>query len=176
MKKTKVNSLNKKDSKDRNRFNWKIFVISLVIVYGVAFLGNLLTFENTNSEWYNSIKPSITPPDYVFPIVWNILFFLIALSFYLAWTSSKKQKIKNKILLIFGINLFLNIFWSFLFFGLKSPAFAFIELIFLEFSILAMILITRKINKLSSYLLIPYFVWVLFAGFLNYLIAFRNIY
>lgn len=155
----------------KKRINWKILVVSLVIVYLVAFIGSLFTNPNTDTEWYESTKTSITPPNWVFPIVWNILFFLIAISLYLAWTNAKKKD-KHKLALVFGINLILNIFWSAIFFGLKNPTLAFFELILLWFSILVMVLTTYKINKLSSHLLWPYLIWMTFAGILNFLISF----
>ena len=155
----------------KKRINWKILIISLIMVYLVAFIGSLFTSPVTDSAWYESIKPSITPPNWVFPIVWNILFFLIAISLYISWISAKKIE-KKKIVLVFGINFILNIFWSVLYFGLKNPSLAFFELIVLWFSILIMILVTCRINKIASYLLVPYFLWVSFAGVLNYLSAF----
>jgi len=151
---------------------WKILIICFIIVYLVAFIGSIFTSSAVNSQWYSSIKPSITPPNYVFPIVWNILFFLIAFSLYLAWINSKNKKIKTKVAWAFGVNFILNIFWSVFYFYLKNPEFAFFELILLWFSILSMIIITWRINKKSAYLLIPYFLWVTFAGILNYLSAF----
>lgn len=150
---------------------WKVLISSLVIVYLVAFIGSLFTTGNTNSEWYQQIKPSITPPNYIFPIVWNILFFLIALSLYFAWINSKGN-LKKKIFIVFAINLILNILWSVLFFSLKQPAIAFIELLILWLSIIAMISVSYKADKKAAYLLIPYLLWVSFAGVLNYLIAF----
>ena len=75
-------------------------------------------------------------------------------------------------MLVFGINFILNILWSVLFFGLKMLQLAFVEVIIFWFSILAMILITRKISKKSSWLLIPYLIWVAFASVLTYLAAF----
>jgi len=145
----------------------KTLVVCIVVVYAVAFIGSLFTTGNTSGEWYESIKPSITPPNWVFPVVWNILFFLIALSLYFSWIHAKNQK--NKIMIVFGINFLLNILWSVLYFTLKNPLYAFIELIFLWLSILTMVLVTYKINKTSSYLLLPYLLWVSFAGVLNYL-------
>lgn len=148
--------------------NYKTLAISLIIVYAFAFAGSLFT---DTGGWYESVKPSITPPNFVFPIVWNILFFLIAISLYLAYTNAKKNQ-KKEIAFVFGINLFLNVLWSILFFGLQKPQFAFVELILLEVSIVLMIIKTNKIYKTSSYLLIPYLLWVAFAGILNWLIAF----
>lgn len=155
----------------KKRLNWKVLITCLVIVYLVAFLGSLFTSPNTSpdSEYYNSIKPSITPPNWVFPVVWNVLFFLIALSLYLSWIDSKNVKQKKTLIWVFGINLFANFLWSVLYFGLRNPAFAFVDLFAIWFSIIGMIFITNKINKTASYLLIPYFLWVSFAGVLNYL-------
>lgn len=155
----------------KRRINFKILLFSFLIVYSVAFLGSLLTMNNVNSSWYESIKPTITPPNFVFPIVWNILFFLISLSLYFLWTRANKIS-KKKIAILFGINLFLNLLWSFLFFYLKNPLASFIELILLVISTKLIILFSWRINKTSSYLLIPYLVWLIFAGVLNYLIIF----
>ena len=149
--------------------HWKPFIISVLIVFAVAFLGNSVTTKVVNSSWYESIKPSITPPNYVFPIVWNILFFLLATSMYLAWIHSKKRK-KKIIAWEYGINLFLNFLWSLIFFGLKSPLYAFIVLIFLWVSIFSMMYVTWDINRKASYFLLPYLLWVSFAGVLNFLI------
>jgi len=154
------------------KINYKVLIISLIVVYSVAFFGGLFTSQNVNSEWYESTKTSLTPPNFIFPIVWNILFFLIAISLYLAWTSAKNKTTKKTIAIIFGINLFLNFAWSIIFFGLQNPKGAFIELIVLWISIVAMIYTTYRINKTSSYLLIPYLLWVSFAGILNWMITF----
>ena len=153
------------------KINWKILVASLVIVYFVAFVGSLFTSPATDSEWYESIRPSITPPNWVFPVVWNILFFLIAISLYISWINANKTE-KKKLVWVFGINFVLNIFWSVLYFGLKNPLASFFELILLWVSILVMVFVTYKIRKTASYLLIPYLFWVAFAGILNYLSAF----
>ncbi|PIO08007.1 TspO protein [Candidatus Pacearchaeota archaeon CG10_big_fil_rev_8_21_14_0_10_34_12] len=156
------------------RINWKVLIISLAIVYGISFVGSLFTSSTVNSDWYDSVKPSITSPNWVFPVVWNILFFLIALSLYFAWTSTRKKdkSTKKRIAIIFGINLFLNVAWSFLFFRIQNPLWAFFELIVLWFSIISMLVLTWRIKKLSFYFLIPYSLWVSFAGILNWLIAF----
>ncbi len=153
------------------KINWKVLIVCFVIVYGIAFLGSIFTSANVDGSWYQEIKPSITPPNYVFPIVWNILFFLIALSLYFAWLKAKKKQ-KRIVALVFGINLFLNALWSYLFFELKNPDYSFSELTLLWISIWFMIAVTRRIDKKAAWLLVPYLAWVLFAGVLNYLIAF----
>lgn len=154
------------------KINWKVLVISFLIVFAVAFIGSLFTSPNTDTGWYNSIKPEITPPNWVFPVVWNILFILIALSLYVAWINSKNKKHKRNIIIAFGINFILNILWSVLYFGLKNLFAAFIEIFFLWSSIMFMTYIAYNINRKAGYLLIPYLLWVSFAVILNYLSVF----
>jgi translocator protein len=160
------------------RVNVRTLVLCLFIVYLIAFIGSLFVSNTINSPWYSSIKTPITPPNWVFPVVWNILFLFIASSLYLSWTANtktKKESKKNriKIAIIFGINLLLNIFWSYLFFTLQSPLFSFYELIAFEVSIFVMIVITYRIRKSAGLILIPYALWIIFAGILNYIIAFH---
>jgi len=160
-----------KRGKKKIKENWKVLLICLFAVYVVAFAGSLFTSSGANSSWYMSIKPTITPPNFIFPIAWNVLFFLIALSLYFSWIGAKKKQ-KMQIALVFGINFFLNVLWSILFFGLKRANIAFFELIVLWISILSMIFVTWNINKKSAMLLVPYAFWVGFAGILNFLVAF----
>lgn len=154
------------------KIKWKILAVCFLAVFSVAILGSLFTSSSVNSSWYQSIKPNFTPPNFVFPIVWNILFLMIAVSLFLAWTSAKNLKMRRKIAAIFGMNLLLNFLWSFLFFYKQNPFGAFFDLVALWITIVAMIYTTYKVNKTSAYLLVPYLLWVSFAGFLNWTIAF----
>ena len=157
----------------KKKFNFKFLILCFLIVFVLlGGIGSLFTTPNTNTDWYNSIKPDITPPSFVFPIVWNILFLLISISLYFAWTNSKNKKQKKNVAVVFGINFILNIFWSVLFFGLKIPKLAFAEIILLWLSMGTIFLTTWKIKKLSSWLILPYWIWVSFAGILNWIIAF----
>jgi len=149
------------------KINYKVLISCLVIVYLIAFIGSLFTSGNTNLEWYINNKPTITPPNYVFPIVWNILFFLIALSLYFAWIKANKEQ-KKKIAFVFGLNLILNVLWSFLFFKLQQPLWAFVDLLLFLATIILMISVTWEVDRKVSYLLVPYLLWVTFAGVLNW--------
>ncbi|MEM4259305.1 MAG: TspO/MBR family protein [Candidatus Pacearchaeota archaeon] len=146
--------------------NWKVLILSFIFVHIAAFLGSRFTDVG---DWYESVKPSITPPNFVFPIVWTTLFILISIALYLTYVNSKE---KNAVAIAFSLNLVLNSLWSYLFFGMQNPVAAFYELIFLWLSILLIIFVSWRANKLASYLLIPYLIWVSFAGVLNYLVAF----
>lgn len=150
------------------KINFRLLLSCFFAVFLVASIGSIFTSGSVKSDWYRSVRPAITPPDFIFPIVWGILFLLMALSLYLAWLNSSQAQ-KPKLALLFGANFALNVLWSFLFFRLRNPALAFVEIIFLLLSILAMILFTHKTSKTASYLLVPYFLWVAFASVLNYL-------
>ena len=151
------------------KLNARALIFSFVIVFIVAFMGSLFT---DIGPWYESVKPSITPPSFVFPIAWTILFILIALSLYFALVNSKNKGQKKKIAWVYGLNFILNILWSLLFFTLKKPKLAFAEIIILWLSIAGMILVSWKIDKKAGWLLLPYLLWVAFASVLTFLIAF----
>lgn len=147
----------------------KAYIISFVILATVAIFPNDV-MKATNSKWYQCIRPSITPPNIVFPIVWTILYTLIAIA--LAQTLMVKHDLNKKRILLwyFGVNLVLNVVWSLLYFGLKEVTAAFIVLIGL---ILSQFMIMKFVNDLLPpwvlWILVPYFLWLLFAAVLNFL-------
>lgn len=143
-----------------------VLLTSILIVFLFASIGSIFTYSEVNSSWYLENKPSFTPPNLVFPIVWTILYLLIAASIYLSWTNSTKKEKKN-LLILFGINLLSNGLWTIFFFTLKSPILALIDLSIILTSTIFLILYTKKINKISSLLLLPYLIWLIFAGILN---------
>lgn len=145
-----------------------LFAFAAVII--TAVIGSLFT---DTSGWYESLKPSITPPNLAFPIAWTALFILIAIAIYFSYINASKTQ-KQKIMMLFGVNLILNVLWSILFFGLHNPVLAFIDLVLLWLSIIFLINLCWKISKFASWLLLPYALWVTFAGLLNYLIAFAS--
>jgi tryptophan-rich sensory protein len=154
--------------------NYKLLIPCLLVVFSVAFLGSLFTMATVHTNWYTLIKPTVSPPNWVFPVVWSILFMLIAISLYLCM-NRKRDRNKKKVLIIFSVNLFLNILWPFLFFYMKNPMLAYFEIIILWFSIILMMFFAYKTSRLAAYLLIPYFFWVSFANALNYLAVFQAI-
>jgi len=152
----------------KRKFNYLLLAVCLAVSYSVAFVGSLVTYSQVNSIWYKSIRPEITPPNFVFPIIWNLLFFMIGLSLFYA-LSSRKGNNKNKIVTLFSSNFALNVSWSYFYFGLKDIRLAMIDIVFLWFSILAMIVYLWNKERRSSLLLVPYLIWVAFAAVLNLL-------
>jgi translocator protein len=140
----------------------------------VASVGGLVTAPSVKG-WYTTInKPPFNPPSWLFSPVWTTLFMLMAISAYLVLKNSQDSKQLNKSIGIYNIQLGLNLLWSILFFGLKNPTYAFIEIIILWGAILYTIILFRKVNKTSAILLIPYLLWVSFAAFLNLTIVLIN--
>ena len=162
----------KKRVKSKKKLNLVLLIFCFFITYLVAFIGSLFTMKSVNTLWYVSIRPTITPPNWVFPIAWSFLFFLMAVSLFLVLNSTKDKLVQRKIWIVFGINFLLNILWSVLYFGLRNPTLAFVEIFFLEISVLSIIFVTWKINKISAWLIVPYSLWIGFAAILNYLSAF----
>lgn len=155
-----------------NKSKIKTYGISLAISLGVGVVSALLTnmgmenFEKAN-------KPALTPPNIVFPIVWTILFILMAVSSGRIYLSEKSEQ-RSKGLLIYIMQLAANFIWCILFFNFTAYGFAFFWLIFLFSLILMMIICFSKSDKISAYLQIPYLLWVAFAGYLNLMVWILN--
>lgn len=144
---------------------WRL-VASVLITAGVGALSGFLGMAG-NDQYIKLKRPIFSPPGYIFPIVWTILYFLMALAFYRIWMNGKQGANIKKCVILYFIQLFLNFLWSIIFFRFNLYGLAFVELLIL----LAFILLTTfefyKIDKISAYLMIPYIVWVSFAGILN---------
>lgn len=146
----------------------KIYGIFLLITGAVGGASALLT--NMGMESYKAAqKPVLTPPDIVFPIVWSILFTLMAISAARVWLTDN-SRMRNRSMLIYGLQLFFNFLWSVLFFNFQAYGFAVLWLIALWALILLMIIQFYKSDKLAGLLQIPYLLWVSFALYLNFMV------
>ena len=149
-----------------------IFLVSILTPLFVWFVSSIVTSESVQT-WYPLLnKPFFNPPNWIFAPVWTILYFFIWYSFYKIWTSNKSS-IKNESL-IYYVHLLVNWLWSFIFFWLKNPWYALVDIIILWILIIIMIKMFYKTSKISSYLLCPYLAWVSFALILNMSIFLLN--
>lgn len=149
-------------------------LISIIICESAGIIGSIFT-SSSIPTWYAGIaKPIFSPPNWVFGPVWTTLFALMGIALFLVWRKGFDKKEVRMAVLVFGLQLALNISWSIIFFGLENPGLAFAEIIFLWISIVATIISFYKIDKTAGYLLIPYILWVSFAAFLNYSIWVLN--
>ena len=142
-------------------------IFSLAICQFAGFIGSLFTTPSIPT-WYAALsKPSFNPPNSIFGPVWTTLFLLMGISAYLIWRKGVQNNNVRIALLIFILQLLLNVLWSYLFFGLHSPSSAFFEIIFLWLAILITFLSFMKISKSAGILLLPYLLWVSLATILN---------
>ena len=151
----------------------KPLLINLFIPLAVGGLSALLTMNSMESfEKIN--QPPLSPPGWLFPVVWTILYILMGISAYLVTTGSATDKQKRNAFIVYGIQLFFNFLWSIIFFNREDYLFAFVWLVILWVLIIANIVLFYRISKPAGYLMIPYIVWVTFAGYLNFAIYLLN--
>lgn len=156
------------------------FVISITICESAGIIGSLFTFSSVSTWFPTLVKPWFSPPTWLFAPVWIILYFLMGFSLYIIWnykteqSSQQESKYKKQFFMLFGIQLLLNAFWSFLFFGLKSPFYGLIDILFLDITVSMTIIYAYKVSKYAVALLTPYLAWIIFATILNFEIVMLN--
>lgn len=149
---------------------WFGLTVSIAACFLAASIGALATTGSVDSEWFVELnKPTWNPPNWLFGPVWSLLYLMMAVAAWLVWKQSGLGKAKPA-LCWFGFHLVLNVLWSVLFFGLQQPGWAFLEIVALWLSIVVSIVLFYPHSKLAAGLLVPYFLWVTFASFLNFTI------
>lgn len=155
-------------------------IISLILPQMAGWIGALFTASRIPT-WYAEIaQPPLAPPNWVFGPVWTLLFVLMGVALYIIWSKEKhfwqpaQKKLRKIAMSAFGVQLVLNTTWSLLFFGLRSPGLALIEIFVLWGAIFTNLILFYKLNKTAGLLLVPYLVWVSFAVYLNYAIWILN--
>ena len=172
---------------------------SILICLAAGVVGSVFTAEAIPTWYATLVKPTINPPNSVFGPVWTVLYILMGISLFLVWSNKWKVRDelpgvrgerkawnrwserfwvgdwrKQNIILIFALQLALNVLWSYIFFGLHNPGLAFFEILALWFAVLYTIVNFYRISKLAAWLLVPYIVWLSFAIYLNYSIWVLN--
>jgi len=149
-----------------NKFT-KILIL-VVTCLAIGYLSGVVT-RGSIEEWFQFIKkPSFNPPNWIFQPVWSMLYIMMGIAGGLVWDkiNEKPDEVKNA-LVFFAIQLGLNALWSLLFFGLRNPLIALIEIVLLWLMIYETFIKFSKLNKFAGYLFIPYLLWVSFATILN---------
>jgi tryptophan-rich sensory protein len=144
--------------------------ITIVICEGAGIIGSIFTTSSIGTWYTGIIKPSFNPPNWIFGPVWTTLFLLMGVSLYLVWMEKFSGTNIKGAITVFGIQLGLNVLWSVIFFGLHSPLWALVCLIVLWLTILLTMIKFYPISRLAAWLLLPYILWVSFAGVLNFFI------
>ena len=141
------------------------FILFFVITYSASLIGGLATI-NFKEPWYSLIiRPSFSPPDWVFAPVWTTLYFMMTLAIWLFWHSTNKDM---KTVYIYFIHIIVNTTWSITFFVFHQIAISILVLIILIALIIILIKNFKRVNLISSYLMIPYLLWCCYALFLNF--------
>jgi translocator protein len=155
--------------------DWKKLALCIVICQIPGAFGSLFTIMAIPA-WYATLnKPFFSPPNWLFAPVWLSLYTLMGISLYLVLEKGRKlHKPIKPAAVVFGVQLALNALWSFIFFGLRSPALGFITIVLLWISIAYSVKEFRAIDKKAAYLLVPYILWVSFAAILNLAIMILN--
>ncbi len=145
----------------------KPYLLSAAATLAVGGLSALLTAGNMNI--YETTKaPPLSPPSWLFPVVWTVLYILMSISFTRVFLKIKRSpRMKRGTIRIYALNLFFNFMWSIFFFNCRAFLFSFVWLVLLWLIIFSMTVNFYRTDKISGYLLIPYLLWVTFAGYLN---------
>lgn len=170
---------------------------SIVISELAGFVGAIFTV-GAIPTWYATLaKPALNPPNWLFGPVWTALYALMGIALFLVWKNDwkvkqtvlvPKRKVWNRwserfwvgdlqkqnIIAVFAVQWILNVLWSYLFFGLRQPGWAFFELLALWFSVIYVIINFYRVSKPAAWILTPYLVWVSFAAYLNFSIWWRG--
>lgn len=155
----------------KSKIQWKKLIICLAIPLAVGGISAFLT-RNSMELYENIVQPPFSPPSWLFPVVWTILYILMGISSYMIYTSYSDYKIEA--LTLYGLQLVLNFIWPLVFFIGQKYLIAFIILVVLWYVVLKMIQAFADIKPLAAKLQIPYLIWLTFAAYLNLGVYFLN--
>ena len=141
------------------------FVLFFVITYSASFIGGFTTVS-FKEPWYSQlVKSNFNAPDWVFAPVWTTLYLMMTIAIWFFWHSKNREM---STVYIYFIHIVFNTTWSIIFFGLHQIFLALIVLVILIFFIIILIIKFKRVNNVSSYLMIPYLLWSCYALFLNF--------
>lgn len=149
------------------KLKWKPFLISVAIPLAVGGVSGWLTRDGMEA-FQRLNQPPLSPPAWVFPIVWTILFTLMGIASYLVYSSSASERAKGEALTVYAIQLVVNFLWPIAFFNLEWHLFSFFWLLFLWVLVLILFLRFYRISKPAGWMILPYLIWLTFAAYLNF--------
>lgn len=151
----------------------KTYIIFVLLAEAVGLLAGLLTREATNIYSETILKPPLSPPAILFPVVWTVLYALMGIGAARVWLQPESAD-RSRGINLFVMQLTVNFFWSLIFFNAQAFGFAFFWLIVLWILVLLMVLQFYKVDPISAWLQIPYLLWITFAGYLNFAVWLLN--
>ena len=150
----------------RNATEWLALVVFVVGSLAAGLLGSIATYPNIPT-WYAALaRPPLSTPNWVFGPVWTTLYILMGIAAFLVW-QRRDHPAARRGLALFGVQLVLNVLWSWLFFGVHSIGLAFVCVVALWLAILGTIERFYRVRPVAAYLLVPYIAWTTFATYLT---------
>ena len=149
-------------------------IFAILLCLSAGGIGSAFTTPAIPGWYATIVKPSFSPPDWVFAPAWTVLYILMGLAAALVWSKGLQNPQVRTALVVFLVQLILNMIWSVLFFGLRSPLYGLVDIVFLWIMILVTIAQFSKVSTPAALLMIPYILWVTFASGLNLGIFFLN--
>lgn len=151
-----------------------LFILAIFISFLPGIIGMIFSPSGMSDMWYNALAKSVLTPDgWVFAVVWPFLYLLLGIALYLIFIDKTKYS-KAKAYWLFGVNMFLNALWSYVFFGLNFIGIALIVLIALIGFTIWMMRSFKAINHAAYWLIWPYLIWLIFALYLNGMVSLLN--
>lgn len=151
--------------KMRLNFKWKTFGYSVLITFLFAAIGGAVTYFGM-PQFEQLRQPFLSPPSFLFPIVWSVLFLIMSFGAAIVYDSESRNV--PKALMVYLIQLTMNFWWCILFFSFRLYLFSLIWLILLIAAVIVMIVLFTRINRLAGLLQIFYLIWLCFAAYLNF--------
>lgn len=149
-------------------------ILCIMAVQAAGLIGSIFTAPAIPG-WYRELaRPELTPPSWLFAPVWTVLYLLMGIALFLVWNNGVNKKGVPLALAVFGSQLALNVLWSVIFFGLRSPGWALVDIALLWLATGATIYVFNKVSRTAAWLLAPYLLWISFAAYLNYSIFTLN--
>ncbi|MFO1152452.1 MAG: TspO/MBR family protein [Rhodospirillales bacterium] len=140
-----------------------VLLAFVAVCLGVSFIGAAITYSSTDTWYPGLLKPAFTPPDWVFAPVWTTLYLMMAVAAWRIWSHGGRPEVAVA-LACFGVQLTLNLLWTVLFFGLRSPGLALIEIVVLLAAIAVTTVAFFRVDRIAGWLFVPYLAWTLFAA------------
>lgn len=157
----------------KHEIKWKPLILSLLIPLATGGLSAWLTRDGMR-RFAALAKPPLSPPPWLFPVVWTLLYLMMGLACYLVWVSGAFPAQRDRALRVYGLSLAANFLWPILFFTIQARLLAFFLLLVLLVLAAVSALRFSAISDRAGKLLAPYLVWLLFAGYLNLGVWFLN--
>ena len=146
---------------------YAVLAIFMLVCLGAGGLGSIATASSI-ADWYPAlVKPPWNPPSWLFGPVWTLLYIMMGIAAWRVWRSAGSFTASRTALTLFFVQLALNAAWSWIFFGLRMPGPALLELFLLWLAIAATIRAFSPIDPVAAWMILPYLSWVTFAGALN---------